>query len=885
MNNSVNVSFGAEKEENIGKQNSFVSQEGRITFTEKNIYLGLGNGKYKKYDGLDTESKLTFNADITTEGEAIALGVNVLFFNEVAGKLQVTTRVDDNIITRDIFDDIVGQNDFKIYKADMQILLNSKANASEVYRKDETYSKNEIITLAGNFTTIEDKIAAEIERSTKEDQRLQNELNLKTKAVTYANNIQLNTHDFVIYAQEIYLCQTPFTTTGNFQNDKDKLYKLNTGGSGGGTTVVDYATNIKIEEGNMVIKDGGIYLCKNTIELTTTWETDKVNMVDFSATIDLTEYYNKGQIDSLLSTKMDILTQGSGVKVEKTDNATIVSADMDTNATADKLVVRDTDGRAFAKNSTTPTDDELINAKTFNDKTSQINEEFQSLREEVSGREKEFFKMNQILIVGQVGLAKPLEFQTNIPISNLTVSYSKSSYVSIDLEQRTYTLLKQANREDFPIVANITKGGSNVITMTINYDSTDAVVSSSNYTSNSYKTYSFIIHADKLINDNTSDWSLFTKTTDADIQAQLEVLKEKYKDMITLEDDAKGKTREELLAWLGIVPCTFANGKKQVELDPNDFTKVKLTGEEAITAIGIDTMIEFPLRGLRFKKIPNGYYISFTDNPNAEDDGFAYYAHYNRDEKKQAFYVGAYKGYILNSKLYSTRDVAPTGEIIQNFILYAQARGDGYNITNFYIYNYIIACALLCSQCLDSQVSVGYGNISTTLKSACCDKYGMFNELAPLTRFTNKNNIHTKYLGLEGFFESCCEYINKLNYDWNGILYTCVENNSSSIWGRGGYAIQFSTLNIDNHTPRIIRSIQCTNEHGFLPSQCPDYVTNNNMLTCLMSGFEIYRNSNWSYVEYHFLSGKEYNDYNHRGLFTFRGCRYIYNYFSRLCYI
>lgn len=485
MNNSVNVSFGAEKEENIGKQNSFVSQEGRITFTEKNIYLGLGNGKYKKYDGLDTESKLTFNADITTEGEAIALGVNVLFFNEVAGKLQVTTRVDDNIITRDIFDDIVGQNDFKIYKADMQILLNSKANASEVYRKDETYSKNEIITLAGNFTTIEDKIAAEIERSTKEDQRLQNELNLKTKAVTYSNNIQLNTHDFVIYAQEIYLCQTPFTTTGNFQNDKDKLYKLNTGGSGGGTTVVDYATNIKIEEGNMVIKDGGIYLCKNTIELTTTWETDKVNMVDFSATIDLTEYYNKGQIDSLLSTKMDILTQGSGVKVEKTDNATIVSADMDTNATADKLVVRDTDGRAFAKNSTTPTDDELINAKTFNDKTSQINEEFQSLREEVSGREKEFFKMNQILIVGQVGLAKPLEFQTNIPISNLTVSYSKSSYVSIDLEQRTYTLLKQANREDFPIVANITKGGSNVITMTINYDSIDAVVSSSNYTSNS----------------------------------------------------------------------------------------------------------------------------------------------------------------------------------------------------------------------------------------------------------------------------------------------------------------------------------------------------------------------------------------------------------------
>lgn len=882
MNNQVNVSFGTEKEESIGQKGSFVAQEGRITFTENNIYLGLGNGKYKKYDGLDTEKKLTFNPDITTEGDAIASGVNVLFFNEAAGKLQVTVKVGNNIITQDIFDDIVGQNDFKIYKADMQILLNAKANATEVYRKDETYSKNEIITLAGNFTTIEDKIAAEIDRSTKEDARLQQELDLKTKAVTYRANIKLNTHDFVVNGQEIYLTTTPFTTTGNFETDKANLYKLNSN-SGGGTSVVDYVTNIKIEEGNMVIKDGGIYLCKNTIELTTDWDTDKVNMVDFSATIDLTAYYNKGQTDALLAQKMDIITPGTGVKVDKTDSNTTISADMDVNATAEKIVVRDTDGKAYAKNSNNPVNDELINAKTFNDKTSKINEEFQSLREEVSGREKEFFKMNQTLVIGQVGLAKPLEFQTNIPISQLTISYNKSSYVSVDLEKRTYTLLQQARREDFPIVCNITKSGSNIITLTINYDETDAVVSTTDYTSNAYKVYSFMIHSDKLINpSNMHDITLYDKTTDADITAQLEKLKEKYEGIITLEDDAKGKTQAEIFEWLGIKPCTFANGKKQVELDPNDFTKVKLTGEEAITAIGIDTMIEFPLRGLRFKKVANGYYISFTDNPNAEKDGFAYYAHYYKDDKKQAFYVGAYKGYSLNSKLYSTREVNFTDQLLSNHINHARARGDGYVTMNFYMWNYIIACSMLCTQQLDSQVSIGYG-IGSNLKSGCCDKFGMFNELAPLTRYTKKNNIYTKHLGIEGMFECYYEIINKLWYEnYNRTLSANTEDNKG-MYIYGQFARVNMCENYANDNPMYIYSIICENEWGFFPSYSVN--ESNGKRPFMMSTYEICNNSG---REYMYVIGNDSGlSLSRKGLFTLSGYNPNNNAYcnARLCYV
>lgn len=882
MNNQVNVSFGTEKEESIGQQGSFVAQEGRITFTENNIYLGLGNGKYKKYDGLDTERKLTFNPDITTEGDAVASGTNVLFFNEALGKLQVTVRVGDNIITQDIFDDIVGQNDFKIYKADMQILLNAKANATEVYRKDETYSKNEIITLAGNFTTIEDKIAAEIDRSTKEDARLQQELDLKTKAVTYRANIKLNTHDFVVNGQEIYLTTTPFTTTGNFETDKANLYKLNSN-SVGGTSVVDYTTNIKIEEGNMVIKDGGIYLCKNTIELTTDWDTDKVNMVDFSATIDLTAYYNKGQTDALLAQKMDIITPGTGVKVDKTDSNTTISADMDVNATAEKIVVRDTDGKAYAKNSNNPVNDELINAKTFNDKTSKINEEFQSLREEVSGREKEFFKMNQTLVIGQVGLAKPLEFQTNIPISQLTISYNKSSYVSVDLEKRTYTLLQQARREDFPIVCNITKSGSNIITLTINYDETDAVVSTTDYVSNSYKVYSFMIHSDRMLTEaNQSDLTLFDKTTDADITAQLEKLKEKYKGLITLEDDAKGKTQEEILEWLGIKPCTFANGKKQVELDPNDFTKVKLTGEEAITAIGIDTMIEFPLRGLRFKKVANGYYISFTDNPNAEKDGFAYYAHYYMDEKKQAFYVGAYKGYSLNSKLYSTREVNFTNQLLDTHMNHARARGDGYVTMNFYMWNYIIACSMLCTQQLDSQVSIGYG-IGSNLKSGCCDKFGMFNELAPLTKYTKKNNIYTKHLGIEGMFECWCETINRLWYEnYNRVLSANTENDKN-MHTFGQFARVNMCENYNDNSNLYVYSIICENEWGFFPS----YAVNksNGKRPFMMSTYEINNSSHTR--EYMWAIGNNVQlELTRKGLFTLNGCNPNYeNINARLCYV
>lgn len=884
MNNSVNVSFGTEKEENIGKQGSFVSQEGRITFTENNIYLGLGNGKYKKYDGLDTKTKLSFNPDITTEGDAVALGVNVLFFNEELGKLQVTVQVGDNIITQDIFDDIVGQNDFKIYKADMQILLNAKANATEVYRKDETYSKNEIITLAGNFTTIEDKIAAEIERSTNEDARLQNEINMKTKAVTYRANIQLNTHDFVVNGQEIYLCTTPFTTTGNFNTDKANLYKLNSESSGG-MQVIDYATNIKIEEGNIVIKDNGIYFCKNTIELTTDWETDKVNMIDFSATIDLTGYYNKGQTDALLAQKMDVCLPGAGVKVEKQDSNTTISADMDTNATANKIVVRDAEGKAFAKNSNNPSNDELINAKTFTDKTNKINEDFQSLREEVSGREKEFFKMNQTLVIGQVGLAKPLEFQTNIPISKLSISYNKSSYVSVDLEKRTYTLLQQARREDFPIVVNITKSGNNVIVLTINYDETDAVVSFADYNSNTYKIMSFMIHSDKLIDMESFDKSLYSKTRDEEITAQLEKLKKQYEGMVTLEDDAKGLTRDELLEWLGIKPCTFANGKKQVELDPNDFTKVKLTGEEVITAIGIDTMIEFPLRGLRFKKVPNGYYISFTDNPNAENQGFAYYAHYSRDTKKEAFYVGAYKGYVLNSKLYSTREVNFT--LVKNPESYkpAYARGGGYAPMGFYMWNYIIACSILCCQQLDSQVSIGYGT-NQNLKSGCCDKFGMFNDLAPLNRYTTRGtNIYTKHLGIEGMFECYNEVIKNLWFEIRvSTIITSTENFRNYFYSWGQFATHFFLNNIYSvGTQMDIQSIYCNNEYGFLPTYSINNMSEGNR-GFMMSTYEL--DNTTSYQERNFVIGINNGGINgNKGLFSMKGIGENDNVSSRLCYV
>ena len=97
--------------------------------------------------------------------------------------------------------------------------------------------------------------------------------------------------------------------------------------------------------------------------------------------------------------------------------------------------------------------------------------------------------------------------------------------------------------------------------------------------------------------------------------------------------------------FFGYKPCLFKNGQVVGYLNPNDYSKFENGSSADITSGNAgDVMIEFPRRGIRCVKDGTTIRISMTDAPN--DPDFKYYAHTRGLQKKDAFYVGAYLGWV-----------------------------------------------------------------------------------------------------------------------------------------------------------------------------------------------------------------------------------------------
>ena len=96
MADKVYISFGVEKEAEIGQGASKVNQKGRITYTEKNIYLGLGNS-HITYDGDVTGDLVNWDGTVATlppiDGST---RLHTMVFNEATGMLHVVEKNQGN---------------------------------------------------------------------------------------------------------------------------------------------------------------------------------------------------------------------------------------------------------------------------------------------------------------------------------------------------------------------------------------------------------------------------------------------------------------------------------------------------------------------------------------------------------------------------------------------------------------------------------------------------------------------------------------------------------------------------------------------------------------------------------------------------------------------
>ena len=180
----------------------------------------------------------------------------------------------------------------------------------------------------------------------------------------------------------------------------------------------------------------------------------------------------------------------------------------------------------------------------------------------------------------------------------------------------------------------------------------------------------------------------------------------------TYADDAVGMTPGSA-AWdkfFGHYPCILKNGVELGNLNPNNFAQYKDGTSAPIDTVGYDVMIAFPKRGIKLSIANNELIVSMTSADNVS--GYSYLAHSYKGNPCSMFYLGAYKGHIIDSQsgLYSIFGHTPTtSKTIGTFRTHAQARGTGYEQSGFFQLTYRQVMYLLKYKGANSQTAIGRG--------------------------------------------------------------------------------------------------------------------------------------------------------------------------------
>lgn len=235
-----------------------------------------------------------------------------------------------------------------------------------------------------------------------------------------------------------------------------------------------------------------------------------------------------------------------------------------------------------------------------------------------------------------------------------------------------------------------------------------------------------------------------------------------------------------------------------------------------------DTMIEFPLMGYKLWNDDSYQYVSVTDDPNAEDKGYCYYAHSLNTEKDcDKIYIGAFLGYVdaggggsyrLRSiTTVESGNVTPTARIsLVNFRTYAANRGSGYSLISFFPWTLLQCLYVIMYKNLNSQAALGQGYtnasdvdvLGTTLSQPFC--YGD----------PNDGTVHMKFLGIEDMWGNLGQWLDGVYCDNSFNILTDYRN---SQFISSGHDFQFSTpTGATRYYYGYINKIMGTNTTGFI---------------------------------------------------------------------
>ena len=229
---------------------------------------------------------------------------------------------------------------------------------------------------------------------------------------------------------------------------------------------------------------------------------------------------------------------------------------------------------------------------------------------------------------------------------------------------------------------------------------------------------------------------------------------------ITLDDDAKGLTAEQLRVAMGIKPVLFVNGAQKGDLNLNNYTLLTTGASSGVTTLGNDAMLYVPRMGIYMRSEGSLIKCSFTNDTDAKNY-YQYYAHQRGATEKDAFYYGCYKASESGSKIYSASGKSPrVNATIGNFRTWARARGTGYDQVGFYQRQFMQALYILLYQTLDSQTKHGRGRDSgnAVIATGGSDTWGFHGDNTPAASKTS-GTTNVKCLGVEDFWGNCWEWL------------------------------------------------------------------------------------------------------------------------------
>lgn len=289
----------------------------------------------------------------------------------------------------------------------------------------------------------------------------------------------------------------------------------------------------------------------------------------------------------------------------------------------------------------------------------------------------------------------------------------------------------------------------------------------------------------------------------------------------TYHDDAVGMTpgSDEWDEFFGHYPCMLKDGVEGEKLQRNNFG-LHEDGTTADITSGAegDVMIKFPFRGFKMVREGGCVTISFTNNPNPDLAEYPSYAHHRGDRLLDSFYVGAYVGSLVDSKL---RSLSGKGEHAINssaakhvFRPLAQANGSGYEQLCFYQLVYLQAMFVLKYKHLNSQLKLSTGSFigswGTANGNGNTDGMDYHNskttgEKSKIFGIENLWSVGGKSSMIDGFVAK------------NRVFYTSTDNFNDN----GDGYIERGTCPVDNKPNntmdyRYIKEVYGSNELGFL---------------------------------------------------------------------